>query len=56
MTTVYQLLGTAGRGQYGQVHCGRHLQTGDLVALKQLAVERFPTQNLLRELRHLLAL
>ncbi|NJM00345.1 MAG: serine/threonine protein kinase [Synechococcaceae cyanobacterium SM2_3_2] len=56
ITTVYQLLGTAGRGQYGQVHCGRHLQTGDLVALKQLAVERFPTQNLLRELRHLLAL
>ena len=56
ITTVYQLLGTAGRGQYGQVHCARHLQTGDLVALKQLAVERFPTQNLLRELRHLLAL
>ncbi|MGF1576860.1 MAG: serine/threonine-protein kinase [Cyanophyceae cyanobacterium] len=56
ITTVYQLLGTAGRGQYGQVHCARHLQTGELVALKQLAVERFPTQNLLRELRHLLAL
>ncbi len=56
ITATYQLLGTAGHGQYGQVHCARHLQTQELVALKQLPPERFPTHQLLRELRHLLAL
>lgn len=52
----YQMLGLAGQGQYGRVFCARPRQGGDLVALKELPAERFPTQNLLRELRHLLTL
>jgi len=52
----YQMLGLAGQGQYGRVFCARPHQGGELVALKELPAERFPTQNLLRELRHLLTL
>jgi len=52
----YQMLGLAGQGQYGRVFCARPHQGGELVALKELQAERFPTQNLLRELRHLLTL
>ncbi len=52
----YQILGLAGQGQYGRVFCARPRQGGDLVALKELPVERFPTPNLLRELRYLLTL
>ncbi|MDX2270461.1 MAG: serine/threonine-protein kinase [Cyanobacteriota bacterium] len=53
---TYRLLGLAGTGQYGRVYCARHQITGELVALKELEAHRFPTQNLLRELRYLLAL
>ena len=53
---TYQLLGLAGQGQYGRVFCARPHQGGELVALKELQVERFPTHNLLRELRYLLTL
>ncbi len=52
----YQILGLAGQGQYGRVFCARPRQGGDLVALKELPAERFPTPNLLRELRYLLTL
>ncbi len=53
---TYQLLGLAGQGQYGRVFCARPQQGGELVALKELQAERFPTHNLLRELRYLLTL
>ena len=56
ITASFQLLGEVGRGQYGRVHCGRRLTTGQLVALKELPLRRFPTHNLLRELRYLLSL
>jgi serine/threonine-protein kinase len=52
----YQILGLAGQGQYGRVFCARLRQGGKLVALKELPLERFPTPNLLRELRYLLTL
>ncbi len=52
----YQILGLAGQGQYGRVFCARPRHGGDLVALKELPAERFPTPNLLRELRYLLTL
>ncbi|MFS8877076.1 serine/threonine protein kinase [Synechococcus sp. H55.5] len=52
----YQILGLAGQGQYGRVFCARPRQGGELVALKELPAERFPTPNLLRELRYLLTL
>ncbi|WP_244352751.1 serine/threonine-protein kinase [Thermostichus vulcanus] len=53
---TYQLLGVAGQGQYGRVLCARPHQGGELVALKELQTQRFPTHNLLRELRYLLTL
>ncbi|MGQ9838606.1 MAG: serine/threonine-protein kinase [Cyanobacteriota bacterium] len=53
---TYQLLGIAGQGQYGCVFCARAHQGGELVALKELQPQRFPTHNLLRELRYLLTL
>ncbi|MEN9222606.1 MAG: serine/threonine-protein kinase [Thermostichus sp. BF3_bins_97] len=53
---TYQLLGLAGQGQYGRVFCARPRQGGELVALKELQAQRFPTHNLLRELRYLLSL
>lgn len=46
----------AGQGQYGRVFCARAHQGGELVALKELQTQRFPTHNLLRELRYLLTL
>jgi len=52
----YQVLGLAGQGQYGRVFCARPRRGGELVALKELPAERFPTPNLLRELRYLLTL
>ncbi len=56
ITSAYEMLGMVGKGQYGQVYCARRINTGELVALKELKLERFPTQNLLRELRYLLTL
>ncbi|MEM7770312.1 MAG: serine/threonine-protein kinase, partial [Cyanobacteria bacterium P01_A01_bin.37] len=52
----YRLLGLAGQGQFGQVYCAIHRQTGQLVALKNLEQRRFPTHQFLRELRFLLSL
>lgn len=52
----YYLLGLVGQGQFGQVYCAIHRPTGRLVALKNLAQERFPTHKFLRELRFLLSL
>lgn len=52
----YYLLGLVGQGQFGQVYCAIHRQTGRLVALKNLEQERFPTHKFLRELRFLLSL
>lgn len=51
----YRLLGLIGQGQFGQVFCAVHRQTGRLVALKNLEHERFPTYKFLRELRFLLS-
>jgi serine/threonine protein kinase len=52
----YRLLGLIGQGQFGQVFCAVHRQTGRLVALKNLEQDRFPTHKFLRELRFLLSL
>lgn len=52
----YRLLGLVGQGQFGQVFCALHRSTGQLVALKNLEHDRFPTHKFLRELRFLLSL
>ncbi len=52
----YRLLGLVGQGQFGQVFCALHRPTGQLVALKNLEQDRFPTHKFLRELRFLLSL
>ncbi len=52
----YRLLGLVGQGQFGRVFCAVHRQTGELVALKSLERDRFPTHKFLRELRFLLSL
>lgn len=51
----YRVLGLIGQGQFGQVFCAIDRQTGQLVALKNLEHERFPTHKFLRELRFLLS-
>ncbi|MFH7242200.1 MAG: serine/threonine-protein kinase [Spirulina sp.] len=52
----YRLLGLVGHGQFGQVYCAIHRKTGEMVALKYLHRDRFPTHKFLRELRFLLSL
>jgi serine/threonine-protein kinase len=52
----YRLLGLVGQGQFGRVFCAVHRLTGELVALKELEQQRFPTHKFLRELRFLLSL
>lgn len=52
----YRILGLIGQGQFGKVYCAVHRQTGQLVALKSLDHQRFPTHKFLRELRFLLSL
>jgi len=52
----YRLLGLVGHGQFGQVYCAIHRKTGEMVALKYLHKDRFPTHKFLRELRFLLSL
>ena len=52
----YQILHSLGQGQYGQVFCAAHLQTKELVALKELDRRRFPTRLFLRELGFLVTL
>jgi serine/threonine protein kinase len=52
----YRIIGLVGRGQFGRVLCARHRETKNLVALKELEAKRFPTHQLLRELRFLISL
>jgi serine/threonine protein kinase len=52
--TKYRILGQVGRGQFGRVFCARN--KNQLVALKELEHQRFPTNKFLRELRFLLSL
>lgn len=50
----YRPLGLVGQGQYGQVYLAYSPLPGELVALKALHPQRFPTRDFLRELRFLL--
>jgi Protein kinase domain len=50
----YRILGQVGQGQFAQVFCGMHRETGELVALKAIDSQRFSTQRFLHEL-HLLS-
>ncbi|NET32545.1 MAG: serine/threonine protein kinase, partial [Cyanothece sp. SIO1E1] len=52
----YRILGLVGQGQFGQVFCAVDRQTGQLVALKALSYQRFPTSQFLREFRFLVTL
>ncbi|MGK7943423.1 MAG: serine/threonine-protein kinase [Microcystaceae cyanobacterium] len=52
----YRILGQIGQGQFGQVYCGVHRQTGELVAIKRLDRKAFPTNQFIRELAFLLNL
>ncbi|MGB3200342.1 MAG: serine/threonine-protein kinase [Nodosilinea sp.] len=52
----YRILGLVGHGQFGRVYCAIHRKTGDLVAIKDLHKDRFPTHKFLRELRFLISL
>ncbi len=52
----YRILGLVGQGQFGRVFCAVCRQTGELVALKDLERQRFPTKRFLRELRFLVSL
>lgn len=52
----YRLLGLVGQGQFGRVFCAIHRKSGQMVALKELKHDRFPTHKFLRELRFLLSL
>jgi Protein kinase domain len=52
----YYILGLVGHGQFGRVYCAIHRKTGDLVAIKDLHKDRFPTRKFLRELRFLISL
>ena len=52
----YQILGLVGQGQFGQVYCAVHRQTGTVVALKNINRDRLTTHRFLRELRFLLSL
>ncbi|MEL6381708.1 MAG: serine/threonine-protein kinase [Cyanobacteria bacterium J06626_18] len=55
-SSKYRLLGLVGQGQFGQVYCGLHRETGKLAALKNVNRNRLPTRRFLRELRFLLSL
>jgi serine/threonine protein kinase len=52
----YYILGLVGHGQFGRVYCAIHRKTGELVAIKDLQKDRFPTHKFLRELRFLISL
>lgn len=52
----YYILGLVGHGQFGRVYCAIHRKTGELVAIKDLHKDRFPTHQFLRELRFLISL
>ena len=52
----YQILDLIGQGQYGRVYCATHRQTKEIVALKELDRQKFPTKKFLRELGFLVTL
>ncbi|WOD40706.1 serine/threonine-protein kinase [Nodosilinea sp. E11] len=52
----YYTLGLVGHGQFGRVYCAIHRKTGELMAIKDLHKDRFPTHKFLRELRFLISL
>ncbi|MGB5975110.1 MAG: serine/threonine-protein kinase, partial [Nodosilinea sp.] len=52
----YRILGMVGHGQFGRVYCAAHRTSGELVAVKDLHKDRFPTHKFLRELRFLISL
>jgi serine/threonine-protein kinase len=52
----YQILEPIGKGQFGQVFRAINRQTGQIVALKQLARKKLPTSRFLRELSFLVRL
>ncbi len=54
--TQYRILGQIGEGQFGQVYCALHRQTGELVAIKRLDLQGFPTNQFIREMAFLLSL
>ncbi|WP_013323433.1 serine/threonine-protein kinase [Gloeothece verrucosa] len=54
--SYYRILGLIGQGQFGRVFCAVDRQTGEIVALKDLELKRFPTHKFLREISYLLTL
>jgi serine/threonine protein kinase len=52
----YRILDRIGHGQFGQVFCGIHRQTGQLVALKELHSRQLTTPQFLHELNLLTSL
>ncbi len=52
----YRVLGQIGQGQFGQVFCGIHRTTGQIVALKQLDSRQLSTPRFLHELNLLASL
>lgn len=45
----YRLIGQIGQGQFGRVFCAIERNTGEIVALKDLDKDKFPTRLFLRE-------
>ncbi|MCU0533781.1 MAG: serine/threonine protein kinase [Hydrococcus sp. Prado102] len=56
MQRQYRLLGQIGQGQFGRVFCAIERDTGEIVALKDLDKDRFPTRLFLREFSNSIAL
>ena len=52
----YKILHPIGQGQYGRVFCAANHQTKELVALKELDRQKFPTRAFLRELGFMVTL
>jgi serine/threonine-protein kinase len=52
----YEIIKLIGQGQFGRVFAARHLKTGSLVALKELAIETLSTASFLREFSSLVTL
>jgi serine/threonine-protein kinase len=49
----YRILGQIGQGQFARVYCAVERHTGELIALKDLDKDKFPTRLFLRELSNL---
>lgn len=52
----YEILRQIGQGQFSKVFCAIDRRTGNLVALKELDSQRFPTRLFLREINFLVSL